>query len=140
MSELLNKSEINFDAAKVLHKADNYPSVAHCSYYSCYQMLKHIWLYPMDKSDSDLKAIIDNSQSKKAAIKGSHDVLINEIEKHIKLNNTSDFRVINSTVGQLKRLRHSADYEDKAFLFNDSCNSIELSERIRLILKKYTNK
>ena len=93
----------------------------------------------MKKSDADLKTILDSSKSNKAAIKGSHDILINEVEKYIKSNNQSDFRVINSTIGQLKRLRHSADYDDKEFSYIQSRKSIELSTAIRQILKKHLN-
>ena len=45
----------------------------------------------MGKTKSDLKFIIDNSKGKKAEKKGSHDVLINEIQKFIKENNSNDF-------------------------------------------------
>jgi hypothetical protein len=140
MSELVNKSEINYYSAALLHDKAHYPSVAHCSYYSCYQLFRHIWFYSMGKTESDLKFIIDNSKDKKAEKKGSHDVLINEIQKFIKENNSNDFRVINSNMIQLKKLRSSADYEDKAFLYNDSLNSIHLSDNLRPVLKKYLHK
>lgn len=137
MSELENKSEINYHSAKILHDKANYPSVAHCSYYSCYQLFRHIWFHKMGKSDSDLKFIIDQSKNKRAEIKGSHDILINEIQHYIKGNNSSDFRVINSNIMQLKRLRSSADYDDKAFLYSESLKSIELSDNLRPVLKRY---
>ncbi len=137
MSELQNKSEINYDSAEILHQKGNYPSVAHCAYYSCYQLLRHIWYNTLNKTESDLKVIIQNSQSIRASQKGTHDILINEIEKYIKLNNPSDFRVINANIGQLKKLRHSADYSDSSFLYNDSLKAIELSGNIRPVLKKY---
>lgn len=140
MSELVNKSEINYGSAAILHDKANYPSVAHCSYYSCYQLFRHIWFYSMGKTESDLKFIIDNSKDKKAERKGSHDVLINEIQKFIKENNLDDFRVINSNIMQLKRLRSSADYDDKVFLYNDSLKSIQLSDKLRPVLKKYLHK
>ncbi len=94
----------------------------------------------MGRSESDLKFIIDHSKDKKAEIKGSHDVLINEIQKFIKGNNLNDFRVINSNIMQLKKLRSTADYDDKAFLYNDSLKSIQLSDILRPILKKYLHK
>jgi|LSQX01.2.fsa_nt_gb hypothetical protein len=43
----------------------------------------------------------------------------------------------NKSIGQLRKLRISADYEDNSFLYNDSLKAIELSKRIRPILKKY---
>ncbi len=140
MSELVNKSEINYYSAALLHDKAHYPSVAHCSYYSCYQLFRHIWFYSMGKTDSDLKFIIDHSKNKRAERKGSHDILINEIQLYIKGNNSSDFRVINSNILQLKRLRSSADYDDKAFLYSESLKSIQLSDILRPVLKKYLRK
>jgi len=137
MSELQNKSEINYDSAEILHNRGNYPSVAHCAYYSCYQLLRHIWYNSLNKTESDLNVIIQNSKSRRALQKGTHDILINEIEKYIKIKNPSDFRVVNTNIGQLKKLRHSADYSDDAFLYNDSLKAIELSGKIRPVLKKY---
>ncbi|HOV72051.1 MAG TPA: hypothetical protein PLO31_07580 [Dysgonamonadaceae bacterium] len=137
MSELQNKSEINYESARYLHDRGNYPSVAHCAYYSCYQLLLHIWFYSLMKSGTDLNFIINKHKGNKAQIKGSHETLINEIQKYIKENNYDDFRVINKSIGQLRKLRISADYEDNSFLYNDSLKAIELSKRIRPILKKY---
>ena len=137
MSELENKSEINYDSAKILHERGYYPSVAHCSYYSCYQLFRHIWFHGMGKNEYDLKFVIDSIKDKRTESKGSHDVLINEIQKYIKENNSNDFRVINSNIAQLKRLRNSADYEDKAFRYNESLKSIQLSDELRPVLKKY---
>jgi hypothetical protein len=94
----------------------------------------------MGKTDSDLKFITDHSKNKRAERKGSHDILINEIQLYIKGNNSSDFRVINSNIMQLKRLRSSADYDDKAFLYSESLNSIQLSNTLRSVLKKYLRK
>lgn len=140
MSELLNKSETNYRSAELLHEKYLFSPVAHCSYYSCYQLLKYIWLYTMSKSEPELKAIVDKSQKNKVAEKGSHNVLINEIVKHIRLNNDEDSRVVNTYIQQLKRLRTSADYADKEFSYNNSCSSIELSDKIRPVLKKHLSK
>lgn len=137
MSELQNKSEINYESAQYLHGRGSYPSVAHCAYYSCYQLLLHIWFYSLMKSGTDLNFIINKHKENKANIEGSHETLINEIQRYIKENNQDDFRVINGTIGQLRKLRISADYKDKSFLHNDSLKAIELSKKIRPILKKY---
>ncbi len=137
MSCLENKSEINYESAKMLHNKGNYPSVSHCTYYSCYQLIKHIWIHSMNKSDAELKLVIEQYKNKKAQEKGSHNVLINLVSEYIKENNLSDFRVINSNIMQLKRLRYQSDYEDKLVYHNDSLNSLDLAEKIRVVLKKY---
>lgn len=137
MSNLQNKAEINYDSAKILHDKGNYPSVAHCSYYSCFQLLRHIWFNSLHKTESDLKIILESLKDNKATEKGSHEVLINQISSHIKTNKLDDFRVFSSNIGQLKKLRRIADYDDIFFGYPESQQSIELSNLIRPILKKY---
>lgn len=129
MGHLKNKSDINFSAAELLHKQSYYPSVVHCAYYSCIQFMKHIWLTEMNKTEEDLRQLNQNSAD------GSHEVLINEIKKHL-TNKRLDSRVFNSSILQLKRLRVNADYEDIQIDFTKSDNSISLS---RLVLNNLKN-
>lgn len=129
MSNLKNKSEINFDAAELLHKQSLYPSVIHCSYYSCIQLMKHIWLYKMNKTEQDLEIIT------KSSTEGSHEVLINQTGGFMK-SKSIDFRTFNNLIGQLKKLRVNADYKDIQIDSSVSNNSITLSKNSLLILKK----
>jgi len=131
MSHLQNKSEILVEVAKLLHDKTYYPAVAHSAYYSCFQLLKHIWLHKMSKTEQEL--ISKNRNSKE----GSHEVLINEICSFIKASSPSDCRNINSKITQLKRLRVNADYDDSVFDSKKSANSLLLSKEIIPILKKY---
>lgn len=131
MSHLENKSDINCDSAKVLHNSYNYPSVAHCAYYSCYQRIKHVWLYHMNKTEAELKQLVDSNKRD-----GSHDVLINQIVSFTK-NNVEDYRVINNNIGQLKKLRRKADYDDENFDSQKSQQSLDLMNIILPVLKKY---
>lgn len=136
MSNLQNKSDIFLESAKILIDKSLYPPVAHCSYYACYQRIKHLWLHKMEKTEADLIALC-----KTKFREGSHEVLINEIVKFIKssdtANNQVDSRVLNSSLGQLKKLRRSADYEDKNFDYASCSNALSLSNDIIPILKKY---
>jgi hypothetical protein len=135
MSNLLNKSDILKDAAALLHSRNLYPAVAHSAYYSCYQLLKHIWLHGMGKSQEELDAKCSVLRM------GSHEFLINEIGQHIKGSSNKrgvdDFRVFNTNITQLKRLRVSADYDDAVFDSSKSDKSITLSALLTPILKKY---
>jgi len=137
MSELLNKSETNYRSAELLHEKNLFSPVAHCSYYSCYQMYKYLWLYPMGKSDELLTRTINESFRNNLKIKGSHNILLDRVAQHIKTNNRGDFRVLNSSINQLKKLRQTADYDDKDFFDKQSEKSIKLSTSIRKVLKKY---
>ena len=131
MSVFQNKSDLFYAAAELLHEKNYYPSVAHDAYYSCYQLLKNIWLNSLNKTETDLVVI------KKTTGKGSHEILISEIESKIKCVNRSDFVVFNEKIGQLKRLRVESDYEEKIHNFDSSRTAIALSNDIRCILKKY---
>lgn len=136
MSNLSNKSEINVDAAKLLNDKNLYSAVAHCAYYACYQKLKHIWLYQLHKTEQELENL-----GRTNTRMGSHEILINEIGTFIKdsgsKNFIDDFRVYNSNILQLKRLRTKADYEDTVFDYSNSSKSISLSNVIIPVLNKY---
>jgi uncharacterized protein (UPF0332 family) len=136
MSDLQNKAEINLDSAKILHGKGNYPSVAHCTYYACYQLVKHIWLHKIGKSEDELNALCKEKKRE-----GSHEVLINQIGSFIKnstnKNKIDDFRVVNYNLVALKKLRVKADYKDVNFDSVDSSNALSLSNSVIPLLKKY---
>jgi hypothetical protein len=135
MSYLINKSIILQSASLLLHNHCLFPAVAHGAYYSCYQMMKHIWLYAMGKSELDLNANSGRS------IMGSHEYLTNEVIRFVgesnQRNATSDSRLLRNTIPQLKRLRTDADYNDAEFDFSKSLSSINLLNQIIPVLKKY---
>jgi len=135
MSHLSNKSEMLAEAAVLLHDKTYYPAVAHSAYYCCYQLLKHIWLYRMEKSQKDLDSHFSLPHT------GSHEFLINQIANYIKKSDKKDcqdhFRIFNNKIGQLKKLRCDADYNDNLFDSSKSSSSLSLSTDIIPILKKY---
>lgn len=135
MSNLSNKSAILQLAARLLHENSLYPAVAHDAYYGCYQLMKHLWLYSMGKTQRELDVNCSLANAK------SHEYLLNEIvvfvkESHDK-NAMDDSRLLRNEVPQLKRLRTDADYNDTVFDFIKSNNSLTLSDRIIKVLKKY---
>lgn len=129
MGNLKNKSDINFSAAEFLHKHSFYPSVVHCAYYSCIQLMKHAWLNSMGKSENDLIDL--NNKSKQ----GSHELLINQIKVFIQSKSQND-RDFNKNILQLKRLRVDADYNEVLIDSMKSNLSITLSKSSLDILKK----
>lgn len=134
-SHLQNKSSILSSAARVLHEKDHYPAVAHSAYYSCFQLLKHIWLHSMKKTEHELKTGTGESSS------GTHDYLINKTALYIselqKPRCREDARDVRNKLQQLKKLRVSADYLDELFNHSSSQASITLSSQIIPILQKY---
>lgn len=131
MSGFKNKSEINLESAELLHDNNQYPVVAHCAYYSCYQFMKHIWLYKMNKTELELENLCRNTTA------GSHEVLINQIRNFIKQTNQNDSRDFNNWIGQLKKSRHESDYTDKIIDDPTSRKIIDTSKDTHKILKKY---
>jgi len=129
MGHLKNKSELNLGAAELLHNQSYYPSVVHCAYYSCVQLMKHTWLSSMGKTDEELRILNNNSRD------GSHEVLINQIKLFIKSKSHND-RDFNRDILQLKRLRVNADYDDVSIDYTKSNQSISLSKSTQQILKK----
>lgn len=136
MSFLSNKSDILALSADMLHRESMYPAVAHCSYYSCYQLLKHIWLHSMNQTEEDLGANCSLQR-----FLGSHEYLLNEVSKHIakfgRKDSRNDVLLLNKNFSRLKRLRVEADYMDKGFDYTQSSTAISLSKEILPILKKY---
>jgi uncharacterized protein (UPF0332 family) len=130
MSILKQKSDINLMAAELLHNNSLYPSVVHCSYYSCFQLMKHLWLGKMGKTEEDLKTANNNTTE------GSHEVLINKIIAYLKNSTSADSRTFQSNIGQLKKLRKKADYESVQIDVSVSKDSIDLSKATSGILKK----
>ncbi len=135
MSHLQNKSDMSAAVAKLAHDNGYFSAVAHGAYYSCYQLLKHIWLHSMGKTEAELKAGIDDSKQ------GSHKYLINQTISYIENSGKKDCRDherdIGNKITQLKRLRTKADYSDSVFDCKESSKSLSLSNSITTILKKY---
>jgi len=132
MSNLSNKSEHNLDCAEFLHGKNRFTPVPHCSYYSCYQLMKHIWLHKFNKTELDLASEIRKDSNSRT---GSHEVLINQI---FKLANKTkyDSRTFMNNALQLKRLRTEADYNDNVIDISKSKVALELSKEINKELKK----
>ena len=127
MSYLKTKSELSIAAAELLHRQNYYLSVPHCAYYSCFQLMKYIWLHPMGKTELELYALTRNSTE------GSHDVLINQIERYMR---GKALRLFRANIIQLKRVRMEADYQEARIDSRKSNDCIQLSKTISNELKK----
>lgn len=127
MSNFSNKSGINIEAAKLLHNKGYYPSVVHCAYYGCYQLMAHIWFDVVGKSENEL-------MTAKTMNEGSHEVLINQITQLLSEIN-EDSRTFNNSIGILKKIRVKADYKDVEINHELSTKSIDLANTILRLVK-----
>jgi uncharacterized protein (UPF0332 family) len=136
MSFLLQKSETNFQAAKLLNKNGLHSSVLHCNYYGCYQMLIHIWLNVFKNTLEELrgKRIMISSSDGKEHLETEHAVLIRLIRLEIQKKQGDD-RDFNKSIIWLKKERNSADYENCFFDPTKSKWSILKAEVVYRILK-----
>lgn len=145
MSNLQIKSETLVQAANHLYKANLHPAVAHSAYYCCVQVMKHIWLHSISKTEDELREeqMLFNKKAYASGEKtlGSHQFLIKNTANFIRNSDCSDahnnFRTFNNNIWQLRELRNNADYSDNQFNETDSLNSLTLSSKVMLVLKKY---
>jgi hypothetical protein len=145
MSYLQEKSEALQKAAQLLHDNSCYPAVAHSAYYSCVQLMKHILLHALHNTETKLKKerIEHNRQVRRENGKelGTHEFFINKVGGYIKSyphqRSRNDFRIFNSNIWQLRDLRVNADYHDAPFNGEKSVCSLDLSNKIATVLKKY---
>ncbi|MDR1594344.1 MAG: hypothetical protein LBS43_07675 [Prevotellaceae bacterium] len=79
-SYLQNKAKDLVAAANLLHANKLYPAVAHSAYYCCVQLMKHIWLYSMRKTENDLM----NELNRYNQIMKSREFIVKELENFIK--------------------------------------------------------
>lgn len=131
-SRYKNKSGLFETAANVLMSQAQYLPVPHSAYYSCYQMIKHIWLYKFNKSEEELQAQISQNGAK-----ASHEYLINQIIPLVTdsrdIAARRDFR---NNLTQLKTLRTQADYSDTTVDRDFAEKAIRLMSELLRTLKR----
>ena len=129
MSKIREKSNFNFDAAALLLKNSLYAPSVHCSYYSCFQLLKYL-------INTSFKISYD--EQKKQAIKGrktTHryviDFVINELKQEKYSKRVLFFR---REIIELKKLRVKSDYLDEEVDKEKAQNALNLAEKNRRYL------
>lgn len=126
MSKLRQKSDFNIDAAVHLLRDQYYASSVHCSYYSCFQLLKHT-IKNFSGIDYDAQAKIISSSGQK-----THQYVINHITGEI--NSCVGFeesRRFKRTIKELKVFRLESDYEDVEVNLDKSEKALRIAKEIR---------
>jgi hypothetical protein len=112
MPYLLQKSKTNFLAAEILQEEGKYCAVAHCAYYSCLQLYKHILLNNCDVSEDEIE---QERQKKSESLNrklGSHEIIIALIKEKCSGMPYEQKREINSAISGLKDARIKSDYQN----------------------------
>ena len=132
MSKLKEKSEFNIDAAQLL--IDNYlyaPSV-HCSYYSCFQLMKFTMNNFFGISYDELRQRISVSTSG-----GTYSYVTYFFNKEVRRKNgISDYSDFSRKIKDLKEFRESSDYDDIEITIDKSTKALQYATDIRLHIQK----
>ena len=132
MSKLKEKSEFNIDAAQVL--IDKYlfaPSV-HCSYYSCFQLMKFTINAYFGMSYDELRQKVSVNTSG-----GTHTYVTHffntEVRKKYGLTDYTDF---SRKIKDLKEFRESSDYDDSEITIDNSTKALQYAKELRYYIQK----
>lgn len=129
MSKLKEKSNFNYDAAKLLIERNLYAPSVHCSYYSCFQLLKYKL---KDFGGKDYE-----KQNSEIAVfgSGSHEYVItnfcNEISRCV---NRFEGQRFKRRIKELKQFRKESDYDNTEISLDKSNSAFELAKEIRTYL------
>ena len=106
--------------------------VPHSAYYSCLLLMKHLCYKKFGiNNENEMKNEIDST------LHGSHEIMIGYVRKRMTQSCTSIMdkkKVVEfaSKIGQLKKLRTKADYEDTRYYYNLQFYRDKLPEGVRI--------
>jgi uncharacterized protein (UPF0332 family) len=127
MPQLLKKSNENFQAAQFLLKKNLYASSIHCSYYSCFQRVKHC----LNTKYNIAYASMGWSKV--------HSQLPIKLYKNIKSNNhlsTVELSILRRHIDKCKYFRLMSDYEPTSIDFARAKNTHTLCKKTHHLLSK----
>lgn len=131
MSKIRQKSDFNIDAAEQLLKEACYAPSVHCSYYSCFQLLKF--------TIKDFFGIDYDTQSANIAIsnQNTHQYVLNylssELRNFVSLKESRDFK---RTFKDLKQFRLESDYENIEIGSDKGNEAFDKAKEIRTYIIK----
>jgi hypothetical protein len=107
MSKIRQKSDFNLDAAERLLKVSLYAPSVHCSYYSCFQLLKFT-IKNFFNVDYETQAVNISATGQK-----THQYVVNYVAGELKkLAGFEESRNFKRTIMDLKQFRFESDYEN----------------------------
>lgn len=131
MSKLRQKSDFNIDAASALIKQNLFAPSVHCSYYSCFQLLKHTI---KDFSGIDYEAQSAEIYKQKQK---SHQYVINYITDELtSLAGKFEARDFKRKINDLKQFRIDSDYENIEVNSEKGNKAFEKANEIRSYIIK----
>jgi uncharacterized protein (UPF0332 family) len=129
MSYLRQKSDFNIDAAKELISIKIYAPSVHCSYYSCFQLMKFAI------NDFFGTTYVEQSSIIASTKQSSHQYVISYILKELKEFDTRDeIQKLRRKIKDLKQYRVDSDYEDIEVNIEKGELALSVAEEIRRYL------
>lgn len=133
MSYLKNKSEFNIEAAKKLIENNLYAPSVHCSYYSCFQMLKFKMKDFFGITYEQLGSNISSS-----SIRGTHEYIISFYKESIReYSDRQRALTFSRNIKELKLFREKSDYEDIEITKTESDKAFKKAEVVLNFIKTY---
>ncbi|SMO77661.1 HEPN domain-containing protein [Saccharicrinis carchari] len=131
MSKLRQKSDFNISAADALLQKNLYAPSVHCSYYSCFQLLKYT-IKEFFGEDYEAQAVnIAASQQK------THQHVVNYVSNELKgLAGIEESRKFKRTIKDLKQFRTESDYENVEVNSDKGNNAYTKANEIRSYIIK----
>jgi len=132
--KLINKSKDNEKAARFLfNKKLHFPTIVHCSYYSCYQLMSYLLEIYLNR---DYKSLKNESSYHQDNI---HSTSIKTIFKDLYVYDEDKASDFNDKMGELREMRICSDYHNKEIDLSYSLKAIVLLGNIKEILKEKYN-
>ncbi len=129
MSKLRQKSDFNIEAAKLLIKGSYFAPSVHCSYYSCFQLLKYT-IKEFFGTDYNTLAVNISTSGKK-----THQYVISYITDELEnLAGKEESRKFKRTINDLKQFRLESDYENIEVNIDQGQVALDKANEIRQYL------
>lgn len=125
MDYIIEKSNFNIDSAKYLIENNCYASSVHCSYYACFQYMKHKLKICQNTTYSEIELACKNH------ISGTHVYIIDGILNYLKNKiGLSEYTTLKRRIKDLKQFRIDSDYYNLQILIDEASKSLKFSEEI----------
>nr|WP_321356687.1 HEPN domain-containing protein [uncultured Draconibacterium sp.] len=134
MSKIRQKSDFNIDAAEQMLKEAYYAPSVHCSYYSCFQLLKF--------TIKDFFGIDYDTQSVNIASsnQNTHQYVLNYVSSELRnLAGFEESRDFKRTFKDLKQFRLESDYENIEIGSEKGNEALDKAKEIRTYIIKNFN-
>ncbi|MDD2636323.1 MAG: HEPN domain-containing protein [Bacteroidales bacterium] len=134
MSRLKEKSNFNIDAANALLKQESYAPSVHCSYYSCFQLLKYTikHFYGIDYETQAVNRRFVQQKSHQYVI----NYITNELKEYVGFPKAQEFK---RKIKDLKQFREESDYEDIEINCEKGNNAYNRAKDMRIYIIKNFN-